>query len=559
MSYVAQIIEDDLLMNAVSKLSELGFVIETLCFDGVLIKKQDIPEGTLEDVSAFCFEKSGYKVDFEIKQMTNVLDLEDVASYDFSTYDFQHTQFYNQEYCASLTHSSAKGTYLLRKTYLEKFICKIMSPDSCFMFENGNVKDGITMIEPHIYPAQSLACLLKPIFSGLFTPTGMPISFYDKWTTDHTQRIYRKYDFIPYVYHPPSLDVFNMFKGFHPNVFGIGKANLTVWFDLCEALCGDNRESDYFHKFIANIFQTPTERPPVSIIIKGKQGIGKNLVLDTIGHMLGDDHYITSSKPSDFFGEHAEGFCRKLLVNINESEGKDTFDYEGRIKSFITEPTITINPKFVRPTTVNNYARAIFTTNKPTPIPIDVRSQDRRMVVYEGTERFKKYDASTWSMMYKFFRTPEFMATLFQHYMHMDLSHVDWINDRPITKAYREMCNMFSPTEALFLESYIDSLDKKNETKNIPSIDLFTEYETYCRTNRFMKENNSPNSRAFIGRLNSLGLPMCQHKGHGNIIYWKFVPDEVYAFMTERRWIGDYGRSVVIKEVKETMDPSLFQ
>ena len=31
---------------------------------------------------------------------------------------------------------------------------------------------------------------------------------------------------------------------------------------------------------------------------------------------------------------------KKLLVNLNEAEGKNNFDYESKIKSFITEDTI---------------------------------------------------------------------------------------------------------------------------------------------------------------------------------------------------------------------------
>ena len=74
----------------------------------------------------------------------------------------------------------------------------------------------------------------------------------------------------------------------------------------------------------------------------------------------------------------AEGAYRKLLVNVNEAESKDTFQNEGQFKSFITEDTIVVNPKYVRPTKIANHARLIITSNKPNPIPIDVKSKDRR-------------------------------------------------------------------------------------------------------------------------------------------------------------------------------------
>ena len=98
-------------------------------------------------------------------------------------------------------------------------------------------------------------------------------------------------------------------------------------------------------------------------MIQGKQGNGRNIFLDAIGKMIDKGHYITKSDPDDLFGTRSEGFYRKQLVNLNESEGK-TLQFEGNIKSFITEPTLTANPNFFRPSTVNNHARLIITTSK---------------------------------------------------------------------------------------------------------------------------------------------------------------------------------------------------
>jgi hypothetical protein len=68
--------------------------------------------------------------------------------------------------------------------------------------------------------------------------------------------------------------------------------------------------------------------------------------------MIVKDHYITSSKPSDFLSHHAEDAYRKLVVKLNEAECKDTFQNDGQFKSIITEDTIVVNPKYVRPTKI---------------------------------------------------------------------------------------------------------------------------------------------------------------------------------------------------------------
>ena len=71
-----------------------------------------------------------------------------------------------------------------------------------------------------------------------------------------------------------------------------------------------------------------------------------------------------------------------------------------------------MNPKFVRPSTVSNHARLIITTNKETPIAIDVKSKDRRYVVFETTNEYLKYNQAFWGKLYNHLRKPEFMATL---------------------------------------------------------------------------------------------------------------------------------------------------
>ena len=126
-----------------------------------------------------------------------------------------------------------------------------------------------------------------------------------------------------------------------------------------------------------------------------------------------------------FFSDHAEGAYRKLLVNVNEAESKDTFQNEGQFKSFITEDTIVVNPKYVRPTKLANHARLIITSNKPNSIPIDVKSKDRRYVVYQTTDKYLEYKASFWEKIVNHFKKPEFMTALHYFFLSLNLEKFD--------------------------------------------------------------------------------------------------------------------------------------
>jgi len=550
LSYVLQIIEDDLIMNASNKLKQLNYVVDTLCFDGLLVNATNLSSELLEELSSYCYECSGYKVEFSFKPMEKHYECVP-EEYDFSDYDFKCLDEYSQTYCASLVGDTSEETYQLRKTYLEHFICKVQQPQTVYLYQNGKHK------LPQIMNPTELKELFKPIQSGYVSQQGVPQSFTDRWTNDVKHRLYRTMDFIPFNQENPIEDdnVFNLFEGFNPDIYGEEmnedtiQKKITPYLDLVKELCGGEEDhAMYFHRFIAQIFQDPNRKVPICVIFKGKQGTGKNMMLDAIGNMLNKTHYITSSKPTDFFGDHAEGFCKKLLVNLNECEGKNTFDFEGKIKSFITEDTITVNPKNVRPYSIANMARTVITTQKPNPIPIDVKTKDRRYVVYKTTDKYIKMSSKFWTQLHNHLRKPETMQALYQWFMTFNLTDFDWIKRRPLTEAYKEMCNLYSPIEALFFEEFYDNeiwlglgvSGRKDEVVTIPMQELFEEYEGFCRRHRFLKDDTkATSSRAFISKLVDLEIPMTRYKAHGtNSI--KLSPQEVYDYIDKKRWINGY-------------------
>ena len=137
MAIVYQDIEDNILMNAKNKLTDLNFQVETLIFDGCLILKKNITKEDLIKVSDYCFEKTNYRVEFEIKKMKPFYEYDiEEKLYDFSNYDFKNIDYYNQLYCSQLKGKTQKETYESRKTYFELFLCKIITPDTCFIFQN---------------------------------------------------------------------------------------------------------------------------------------------------------------------------------------------------------------------------------------------------------------------------------------------------------------------------------------------------------------------------------------------------------------------------------------
>ena len=307
------------------------------------------------------------------------------------------------------------------------------------------------------------------------------------------------------------------------------------------------------------MIQKPSERLPIAFILKGAQGTGKSLLVDTIGELLGKKHFITSSKPEDFFGTFAEGFLNKILVNMNECEGKDTIDFEGRLKSFITEDSITINQKGIRPFQVTNHARLIITTNKPNPIKIDITTRDRRYIVFQSTDKFIDIlKGKTYFKIKNHFTSALFLNYLYNELINMDITNFDFAN-RPITDSYKEMVKLYVPVEALHLEEFIINYKERSplhydsyEIHN--GLDFFKDFQFYCKQNNFI-QSGEMSLKKFYSNISSLNIPNMTMVKPNNKTSLKFKCSEAYDYLIKRGWIDkpdDYVEVVeVVKEFTE--------
>ena len=546
---------------------EKGYIkdnICVLCADGIMLEEYLIKDiDILAEFKQIVKEKMGFNLSFDYKELDeDCLDILDAHIISKDTLDNEKFQIFNIEYFNSLTG------YIRKKIYFEIFVCKVLRPDPAFIYIESDNEKGI---DDMCFYNQSKICeTFNHLKSGEFANNQEEIKFMTLWIADENIKCYNTMDFRPSNEKqeiPPHI--FNLFRGFNKDIkteydYSKKEKILQPFHDLGIQLCGgEEKHYKFLYKYLADIIQNPQRKNPLAFIIKGKQGTGKNVWLNAIGIILGFQHYITSSNPKDFFGDYAEGFYHKLLVNMNECEGKDTFDFEGRIKSFITEDTIVLNRKFVQPIRISNLSRLIIFSNKPNPIPIDIRSKERRYVVFETTEQYldKKYGTKFWEKLIAHFKNPQFIACLYDDLNELDLSNTDWRTERPITPAYLQMCKLYVPVEVLFLEyKLVKALNTDNlmrtgnsqqkeeylmncfenrwENTGIGGVELFKDYVDYCKEFGFYKDSSAfqKDIKKFYARLAELELPIIK-KNPQNITQYHFNINEVLEFMKVRKWI----------------------
>jgi len=564
LSYFIQEYENRIIENIYLYCCEKGYIINNvcvLCLDGIMLEDAYVPSTILEELSANALRKTGFKIKFSKKAFDYSLTDQEIDSCEINekSLDADKLGRFDTPYFNKLPN------YIYKKIYFEQFVSKILRPDPAYVYIEQAQDDCEEMV---FYNQSKITETFKHLDSGEAANNGEMIKFMTKWLNDEDIKMYNVMDFKPHSGSSSSPQyLFNLFRGFNPAIHAEYKKIeqdklLKPFHDLGIQLCGGvEKDYKFFVKYNADIFQNPNKKNPLAFIVKGKQGCGKNVWLNAIGNALGRAHYITSSNPKDFFGDYAEGFYHKLLVNMNECEGKDTFDFEGRIKSFITEDTITLNRKFVQPITISNLARLVIFSNKNNPIPIDVRSKERRYVVYETTDEYlkPKYNSTFWIKLIAHFKKPEFIAALYDYLNEYDLSKTDWRVERPITKAYIQMCKLYIPTEVLFLANYFEEAQIRDEAamvgdwtqekydktcdcewrKNgVEGEILYEQYNIYAKKYGFYKDNATyqKNIKSFYLKLGELDLPIISVKVH-NVIHFKFSYNDVLKNMKEKKWI----------------------
>lgn len=318
------------------------------------------------------------------------------------------------------------------------------------------------------------------------------VQFTSEWVKDKTIPTFDKIDFIPNDRNPL---IYNLFKGFKADkLTNVEEVDISVILQHIRILVNHDEASfEYVVKWLAHIIQKPHEIAGVALVFKSMQGAGKNIFIDWLGNdLLSSDYYYTTADADTLFGRFATGLKNKLLVNLDETSGKDTFMNSEKIKNLLTAETIKYEQKGIDAFTIRNYARWIFSTNNNTPVKVE--QGDRRFAIFESSNEkcqtgttdidyFKRLKASMNDDNVKY--------TFFKYLRDLDISQFDLIRNRPVTEFYKEVQETTIPIIARFLN---DEICVDTEVK-YKARDIYMQYKAYCTDYGY-----SPSTETAFGR-----------------------------------------------------------
>jgi hypothetical protein len=406
---------------------------------------------------------------FGFKQAFNYLKIDDKEYYDMN---------YND-------------TYEAVKKRLEKELIKA-DIDGCFIIIN-NDRDEIDDAAFHIVEPSRLIHIYRDKFFYYKktvkgdTTTYKRVPIINQWLDDENKRRCHSLCFRPSEL-PSHLNnkYFNMFKGFRAQLLPVCKDYSKIQRILNHIKEVMSNNNDEVYKYVLQWFKhiLQGKRTNVMIMIKGKEGCGKNILLNMFAEgIIGKEYSVASSNPDkQLFGQFNSGLQNRLLAIVNEGQ-RQLRDCMDRIKDFITEDNISIERKGKDPITLKNTTNFIGDTNNFNIL--NISPDDRRFVWLECNDKYignKQY----FDPLADECENDESMSAFYHYLLEEVEDNIDLQKTRPITKIYRKIQNMNLSNITKFLRhlnnegiKYRKHKDCAQPFKTIPEYELYCEYKTF--------------------------------------------------------------------------------
>lgn len=202
------------------------------------------------------------------------------------------------------------------------------------------------------------------------------------WLESPHRRQFQGLEFAPSGEVPPNF--YNLWKGFavEPNPNGSCQRFLD---HVAENVCQGNEDHfAWVMGWFAHMIQYPQTKLGTALVFRGPQGVGKSIVGDEIGKLLGRHYRPVASERfvTSRFNSHLSD-C--LLLQLEEATWGGDHAAAGMLKDIITGTHQLIEYKGKEPIRVRSYVRVHVTSNNEWVVPAG--SEERRFSVLDVGEQ----------------------------------------------------------------------------------------------------------------------------------------------------------------------------
>jgi hypothetical protein len=312
-----------------------------------------------------------------------------------------------------------------------------------------------------------------------------------------------------------GVKVFNQYR---PPMLQSGDVSqATPWLDHVRKVYPD--QDDHLIKWLAHRVQRPQEKINHALVLGGKQGIGKDTLLEPAKRAVGSWN-CNEVSPQQLMGRF-NGFLQSVILRVSEARDLGEFDrykFYDHSKSYITAPpdVLRVDEKHVREYSILNVVGVIITTNHKTD-GIHMPSDDRRHFVAWSELSKDDFDSEYWDKLWRWYQAGGY-GHVAAYLAALDLSGFDPKAPPPKTQAFWEIVDASRAPEDAEMQDAIDFLGDPNpdaltinQLKRCPSSESFAEY---------LKDRK--NSRKIPHRLEDCGYVAVRNE-HAKDGLWKMA------------------------------------
>ena len=149
--------------------------------------------------------------------------------------------------------------------------------------------------------------------------------------------------------------------------------------------CGNEERFQFLLSFLGHMHEMPTEKPSMAVVLTGRQGTGKSIVLELLRTIFGKGSVATVASSATALGHFNSIAAERIAICFEELAWgrRGDKDKVGPLKTLITESRMNVTRKHADTEECDNYARVFITSNERAVVPADA-----------GTRRFAVFSTS---------------------------------------------------------------------------------------------------------------------------------------------------------------------
>ena len=419
----------------------------------------------------------------------------------------------------------SKDSYNLIKTKFEENNFKIINP---IMFITIDKNNKIIIRNKKDFKDVYENLLYEKIVDNELINT----SFISDWLKDPEMKTYYNFDFLPNNKNVPD-DVYNTFDKYEAEKSTLIKSNIeeSLIIKHIKNLCNNNDDVfNYVINFLSRKLKKPSKLTNTALIFKSNEGVGKDLFFNWFGNkILGSEYYLNTEKSDLLFGKFTSSLENKILIIVNETSGKDTFNINENIKNGITTEFNIIEHKGLKPYKNTNHIGYVFLTNNDNPLKVGV--DDRRFCGIECNNKICN-NKDYFTALKKEMDSKIYDRSFYEYLLNIDSDEYDFTNNRPKTDFYSDLQELNKPALINFIENFLIENSKNNKNEKIIELAsslLYSKYNEFITNFNF---KNSTNITRFILDVKKInGIEQKRTAKSRNII---FNVTEVKAYLNDK-------------------------